>query len=232
MNDGTKKTMLLDVKKILDKHNIVFFPLYGTLLGLYRDKRIIDWDVDIDIGIWKEQYNMLLGTKKDFEEIGYYIKIKDDRMYSFFGIYFDKDDCNSESVDYIPFHASFFYLVRDMDNVLVMRFFDNNILDRFFDVFNLNLVFLRRFFNRLILFINRMYVYPAYMFLNYQFCNVYDTDFVIPADTEKYLSMTYGESWDSPIKNWDKKKHNMYHNAFIRYTVKDKNVRKIWVDRT
>lgn len=39
------------IKKILGKLNVKFFLMYGTLLGVYRDKDFIEHDTDIDIGI-------------------------------------------------------------------------------------------------------------------------------------------------------------------------------------
>ena len=46
---------LLDIKKILDKNDITFWLIYGTLLGAIRDKGFIEWDSDSDIGIYSDQ---------------------------------------------------------------------------------------------------------------------------------------------------------------------------------
>lgn len=39
------------IKRILDKLKVPFFLNFGTLLGIYRDGKILPDDKDIDIGI-------------------------------------------------------------------------------------------------------------------------------------------------------------------------------------
>ncbi|RLI62978.1 MAG: hypothetical protein DRO67_06470, partial [Candidatus Asgardarchaeum californiense] len=43
---------LWKIKKIFDKHNIEYWLDEGTLLGAVREKKIIKWDHDIDLGAW------------------------------------------------------------------------------------------------------------------------------------------------------------------------------------
>lgn len=53
-----KKNILYEgmdkVHNILNQHNIPYFAICGTLLGAIREREIIPWDDDIDIGILKE----------------------------------------------------------------------------------------------------------------------------------------------------------------------------------
>lgn len=51
LNFSHAKNLLLDVKEILDKNNIDFILVFGTLLGAYRENNFIEHDTDIDIGI-------------------------------------------------------------------------------------------------------------------------------------------------------------------------------------
>ena len=47
----TQEELLLKTKQLLDEANIEFWLTCGTLLGAYRDKTFVSWDVkDIDIG--------------------------------------------------------------------------------------------------------------------------------------------------------------------------------------
>jgi len=48
---------LSDMKKILDVNNQQFFLADGTLLGAYRDQKFIDYDGDIDLGIFYKKLN-------------------------------------------------------------------------------------------------------------------------------------------------------------------------------
>ena len=43
---------LRKIKKILDKHNIEYWLDEGALLGTVRDKKLIEWDNDIDLSVW------------------------------------------------------------------------------------------------------------------------------------------------------------------------------------
>jgi hypothetical protein len=49
--------ILKKTKKVLDELNIPFFLSSGTLLGFVRENKFLDHDYDIDIGIFKEDYN-------------------------------------------------------------------------------------------------------------------------------------------------------------------------------
>jgi len=61
--DVAKENLLL-MKEVLDRRNIKFWLLYGTLLGAVRDKNFIAGDNDIDLGFYysdaEEVYNALL----------------------------------------------------------------------------------------------------------------------------------------------------------------------------
>lgn len=43
---------------ILNSNRIKYWVCNGTALGLIRDKSLIPWDPDIDIGIWKNEINI------------------------------------------------------------------------------------------------------------------------------------------------------------------------------
>ena len=56
-----------DTIKILNNLKIKYFCTCGTMLGLYRDNDLIEWDEDIDIAIFAKpnEYNALISTMKD-----------------------------------------------------------------------------------------------------------------------------------------------------------------------
>ncbi len=66
---------LLEVKKMFEKYEIVFWLDYGTLLGAVRDGAIIPWDHDIDFGAIKneEEFTKIINAGKELQAQGYEI---------------------------------------------------------------------------------------------------------------------------------------------------------------
>ena len=50
--------------EILNINKINYWICHGTLLGLIRDKKLIEWDHDIDIAVWSDKI-----TKKEIIKI-------------------------------------------------------------------------------------------------------------------------------------------------------------------
>lgn len=65
---------LLFVKGILDKLGVKFFLFQGTCLGAYRDKDFIEYDIDIDLGIFGEEHLNIV--KKAMEEQGFLMNLE------------------------------------------------------------------------------------------------------------------------------------------------------------
>ncbi len=70
LNPEIGKRNLLDFKKVMDKHGIVFGLWFGTLLGAVREKNFIEYDEDIDIFILNEDRKKVLNALFDLENIG------------------------------------------------------------------------------------------------------------------------------------------------------------------
>ena len=60
---------LEQVDKICQRHNITYFGYYGTLLGAVRHKGFIPWDDDMDIAMFRKDYNRFIRyAKEELEE--------------------------------------------------------------------------------------------------------------------------------------------------------------------
>ena len=74
----THRTMLYkllkDVTDILDSNSIPYFIDGGTMLGAMREKALIPWDDDIDLGMIPPNYNKMLKIQDQFTKAGYSIQ--------------------------------------------------------------------------------------------------------------------------------------------------------------
>jgi cytidyltransferase-like protein len=61
-NEANLKEALFKFKDMMNDHGIEFILLYGALLGAYRNKRLLPWDADIDIGIIFKDYEDFADT--------------------------------------------------------------------------------------------------------------------------------------------------------------------------
>lgn len=60
--------LLRKLKQVCDDHGLKLFAMYGTLLGAIRNGGIIAGDDDIDVALFREDYNKLLALENEFQE--------------------------------------------------------------------------------------------------------------------------------------------------------------------
>ena len=265
-----RKKLLVDTKEIFDENGIKFFPVCGTLLGFIRRESIIPWDPDIDLNVWYYDYEKIVSLKKDFEKLGYKIKPSNSPHID---IFFAEDyDAMNEGILFVHladdgswsydccFHVGIEFFVRDIDNVIIMKYFDKNIFNKTFGGFGrllekkffnakkkekkiLSLLlkldikiynFFKRVFNSAILLLRAHNVYPYSWFEKTKKIKIYDLDFNIPAEYEKYLEKKYGHNWRIPVgtnRNYPGAMKKRQTRGMKKYHIKDKNVRNLLIKR-
>ncbi|MCH8004331.1 MAG: LicD family protein [Nanoarchaeota archaeon] len=73
-------SMLKDVKKVLDKYRLVYWIEDGTLLGYMRNKKIISWDDEIDLGTYASKFPKIKDICNELNKKGYISKFAFDRL--------------------------------------------------------------------------------------------------------------------------------------------------------
>lgn len=58
--------ILLGIDTVCKKHNLRYYIMAGTMLGAIRHKGFIPWDDDIDIGMPRKDYDLLIKNAKEW----------------------------------------------------------------------------------------------------------------------------------------------------------------------
>jgi len=159
---------LKDMKYILDKNNIVFFLCYGTLLGQRRENKFIEYDHDIDIGIFSKDY------KKNIKDI-----VVNSGKFKFVHDFGNYDENNYEMT---------FLNIETNVRIDIMIFFKEDNEDLYYSTSYTGLCDKKELgyckWKRHIRGLKKI-----------QFFN---TNYMVPNNTDEFLEETYGNDWKIP----------------------------------
>jgi len=203
---------------ILREHKIKYWVCHGTLLGIIRDKKLISWDKDIDIGVIENKiYRKILPIifkQKGFKEIKKTF-LKNDGMLKFIkkggreiDINFYQVNRNKKTV-FVKWHVPKNFMMRVVDALSFAKSYRGN---------SYKLINLFGFSEKLFLHIKKALVLSGFFYSNagyshnqnYAFkvrsYNFNGLNILVPSDFKQYLKDLYGVNWKKPIKkfNWIK----------------------------
>ena len=146
MNKEVMYKNLIDFKEVMEKHQIPFVLIFGALLGLVRDKDLLEWDNDVDVACFREdkwKTNGLIEdmVKKGFElqpntpehdtnfirdgekiEIWWFDKVNDKWVYDFNIQY---EDYYFDSLDDLEFLSDLWLIPYDVEDFLKKTYGDD-----------------------------------------------------------------------------------------------------------
>jgi len=220
MFSKNKDKNFIDTINLLNKNKISYWICNGTVLGLLRDKNLIPWDPDIDIGIWKNEVN-LLKLEKIFKKEGFSKKKKffhKDNLLSFkrnrgrdvdFNIHVLCDDKKMCISEYYVHRNMFMRLIYVLSLAGNYKGNYNVIINRFF--------FLKKIFEKLkdflitknIFYKKGGYTVPTRFFKAIKILKMDGIKVKIPFYSINYLIYLYGNNWKIPVRNynWEKNKN-------------------------
>nr|WP_308757867.1 LicD family protein [uncultured Bacteroides sp.] len=174
----SNKELLFLIDSVLTCNGYVYWLNFGTLLGAYRDHDFISYDNDLDIGMWYEKdYYKIINL---FEKNG----IKLVQL-----VNFSDPNCCEPRFVYKGVYVDINFYIHEDGNIVT---YDYN----FIKGITYNVQSGKTEFPVLVeKVINPYFAIGKIKFLNF--------DFPVPVDTCEYLKANYGESFMTPIVNFD-----------------------------
>jgi len=213
---------LRKIKKILDKHNINYWLDEGTVLGAVREKKLIEWDHDIDLATWFTDLNKI---KPLFDELN-----TTDVQVCFF-----EEKKHIDLVgDGFKIDINLYHLI---DNKATRMWYEQNKIGDFLDYFIwiIQIKSAEVKTSKIPLFITKTFVkisnnlsksmkntisktlfkiyekigaklvpmgVPSYFFTDFTNIEFYGMIFKVPKKTEEYLVYRYGKDWRIPKRDY------------------------------
>ena len=168
--------MLKNIVKICKHCNINSSLEAGTLLGIFRENRLLPWDNDLDLSVLSNESNKFENLIKTLKKSNYRVKVR----------YFLKDNAPFKKGDIrvIKIRESFF-----------LGLIKGNICLEIFVLYPMD----NKFYWKVG---NKKACVPDKFFKSYSKINFQNQKYLIPNHTEDYLKYRYGD-WNKQKKKWD-----------------------------
>ncbi len=164
--------LMSDLNKILDTLNVVYFIDFGTLLGIIRDNKIMDHDLDMDIGIIPDDFSTE-EIRKTLESAGFILWKQ----------YFNGNKILEESYLYKGVKFDINYYEQTKNNSKVWLFYRKPGVQYKEGIRNIVEMTYSKITGTKKIKVKNIVV-------------------SVPLDSEKLLEEKYGKNWRIPDKNW------------------------------
>ena len=68
--------MLEEVTSIFEEYGIKYVLTAGTLLGIYRENRLLPWDNDLDLRVFREDADQIIRVISKIKPTGYLVRVR------------------------------------------------------------------------------------------------------------------------------------------------------------
>jgi hypothetical protein len=86
MDLADAEKLLREAKEVFDEHGVIFFLRQGTCLGVVRDRALIPWDDDLDLGSIIDMHgfteDLIEPVIEAFRAIGCFVEVSQDGLYT------------------------------------------------------------------------------------------------------------------------------------------------------
>lgn len=218
MNIEVAVKNLREVKDVFDENNVNFWLDSGALLGAVRDGKIIEWDIDIDLGTWYNDLTKLISTFPELNKRGFDVVLN--RKWAAmtatrFGYninidLYHKRENYAWKVWEVPKKERISNMLKRCVNISNLRAYSEK------GMFAQKTKYLSSLLSPALkqlvtktawLALHRLgcmvpIVIPKRYFEELSTIQFYKMEFKIPSDIEKYLEYRYGIDWKTPKRKW------------------------------
>jgi len=170
------ENLLVEVVTILNKHGIQYALEGGTLLGVFREQRLLPWDSDVDLSILSNVLNKKDLLVNDLKKSGYRVRLR----------YFE----NSQS----PFKKGELRIIKIRDKSFFGLSKGSVCLEIFIKYPHKTSVYWDV--------AGHIMAAPKAFYDSYDSIDFLGQSFSIPSQTANYLTHKYGD-WKKTVKQWN-----------------------------
>lgn len=219
---------LKEVKEVFDKHGIRFWLDAGTLLGAVRERRIIGWDKDMELGTMSDNWEKIISALPELKERGFDARVRKSKIRRMHWYYLsihrfesggpiDVDIYQSGEKAFLTSLVSTSTILRVLALLDSLLFHSEahvqprfkpivNVLDRCLSLLPpksrkslANVVWPVLASTSKLLLLE----IPKHHFERLETLEFYGITFCVPSNAEELLELRYGKDWKTPKKEWN-----------------------------